>query len=121
MEWSFLFIFNSILLGVGLAMDAFSVSMANGLHEPCMKPSQMCCIAGTFGFFQAFMPMTGWICVHTIVQYFTAFEKFIPIFSINKLISDVSLAKFSCMLTSNFFPISSAKSVANFSKDDVCF
>lgn len=78
MEWSFLFIFNSILLGVGLAMDAFSVSMANGLHEPCMKPSQMCCIAGTFGFFQAFMPMTGWICVHTIVQYFTAFEKFIP-------------------------------------------
>ena len=33
MEWSFLFFFNSALLGVGLAMDAFSVSMANGLHD----------------------------------------------------------------------------------------
>ncbi len=34
MEWSFLFFLNSALLGVGLAMDAFSVSMANGLHDP---------------------------------------------------------------------------------------
>ena len=33
MEWSLVFFFNSILLGVGLAMDAFSV-LANGLHEP---------------------------------------------------------------------------------------
>lgn len=24
------------------------------------------------------MPMTGWICVHTVVQYFKAFEKWIP-------------------------------------------
>ncbi|MFR4560923.1 MAG: hypothetical protein ACLT5P_06685 [Flavonifractor plautii] len=37
MEWSFLFFFNSALLGVGLAMDAFSVSMANGLHDPQMS------------------------------------------------------------------------------------
>ena len=37
MEWSFLFFFNSALLGVGLAMDAFSVSMANGLHDPKMS------------------------------------------------------------------------------------
>jgi putative Mn2+ efflux pump MntP len=78
MEWSFLFVFNNILLGVGLAMDAFSVSLANGLHEPEMKGSRMCGIAGTFGAFQAIMPMAGWICVHTIVQYFRAFEKFIP-------------------------------------------
>ncbi len=34
MEWSFVFFLNSALLGVGLAMDAFSVSMANGLHDP---------------------------------------------------------------------------------------
>ena len=34
------FITNSILLGVGLAMDAFSVSLANGLNEPCMKKSK---------------------------------------------------------------------------------
>ena len=76
--WIFSFFFNSILLGVGLAMDAFSVSLANGLHEPKMSQKKMCGVAGVFGFFQALMPMIGWLCVHTIVQYFKAFEKFIP-------------------------------------------
>ena len=78
MDWSFRFFFNSILLGVGLAMDAFSVSLANGLNDPYMKKKKMCGIAGVFAVFQALMPMTGWICVHTIVQYFKEFEKFIP-------------------------------------------
>lgn len=78
MEWSLVFFLNSVLLGVGLAMDAFSVSMANGLNEPTMKKGRMCGIAGVFAGFQAFMPMTGWICVHSIVQYFKAFERFIP-------------------------------------------
>ena len=77
MEWNFLFFFNSVLLGVGLAMDAFSVSMANGLHDPKMSVRRMCIIAGTFGVFQAVMPMTGWICVHTIVELFSSFEMFI--------------------------------------------
>lgn len=78
MEWSFIFVFNSILLGVGLAMDAFSVSLANGLHENKMKAGRMSMIAGVYAFFQFLMPMVGWICVHTIVQTFKAFEKFIP-------------------------------------------
>ena len=71
-------IFNSILLGVGLAMDAFSVSLANGLNEPNMRTRKMCGVAGMFAFFQALMPMLGWICVHTIVKYFQSFEKLIP-------------------------------------------
>lgn len=78
MEWNLLFFFNSALLGVGLAMDAFSVSLANGLNEPKMKREKIYAIAGVFAFFQALMPMAGWICVHTVVQYFQAFEKFIP-------------------------------------------
>ena len=78
MEWNFLFFFNSVLLGVGLAMDAFSVSMANGLHDPKMSVRRMCIIAGAFGVFQAVMPMTGWVCVHTIVELFSSFEMFIP-------------------------------------------
>lgn len=78
MDWSVLFFFNSVLLGVGLAMDAFSVSLANGLNEPTMKKKKMCGIAGVFAFFQAVMPMIGWICVHTVIQYFKAFEKCIP-------------------------------------------
>lgn len=78
MNWGFMFFFNNVLLGIGLAMDAFSVSMANGLNEPKMKTRRMCMIAGVFAGFQALMPMTGWICVHTVVQYFRAFERWIP-------------------------------------------
>ena len=71
-------LFNSVLLGIGLAMDAFSVSLANGLNEPCMKKRKMFGIAGLFAFFQGLMPMIGWVCIHTIVQYFKSFEKLIP-------------------------------------------
>ena len=74
----FTFYFNSVLIGIGLAMDAFSVSMANGLNEPCMRRSKMLGIAGMFALFQALMPLIGWTCVHTLVEYFSAFEKFIP-------------------------------------------
>lgn len=66
------------MLGVGLAMDAFSVSLANGLNEPEMKSRKGLGIAGLFAFFQALMPMLGWVCVHTVLQHFKAFEKFIP-------------------------------------------
>ena len=78
MELGFSFFFNSILLGVGLAMDAFSVSMANGLHEPKMKRRRMCLIAGVFALFQFVMPMIGWFCVSTIAHAFKAFERYIP-------------------------------------------
>ena len=78
MSWNFTFFFNSLLLGVGLAMDAFSVSLANGLHEPQMRRRRMCGMAAVFAVFQALMPLIGWLCVHTIVQYFRSFEKLIP-------------------------------------------
>ena len=78
MEWSLLFFFNSALLGVGLAMDAFSVSMANGLHDPKMSRRRGVQVAGTFAVFQAAMPMLGWVCVHTIVELFSSFETLIP-------------------------------------------
>ena len=78
MEWNLVFFMNSILLGVGLAMDAFSVSLANGLHETEMRTAKMCGVAGIFGIFQGMMPMIGWICIHTVVQYFKSFEKMIP-------------------------------------------
>ena len=71
------FITSSILLGAGLAMDAFSVSLADGLAEPNMKRSRMSLIAGTFAFFQFFMPMLGWFCIHNLMTYFKTFERFI--------------------------------------------
>ena len=59
-------------------MDSFSLSVANGLHETDMKKGRMCLLAGIFAFFHFLMPLIGWICIHTIVEYFTDFQKFIP-------------------------------------------
>jgi len=73
-----LLVFNSILLGLGLAMDAFSVSLVNGMNEPRMSKSRMLQIAGTFAGFQFAMPMIGWICVKTIADTFREVQKFIP-------------------------------------------
>ena len=72
------FFIENFLLGVGLAMDAFSVSLVNGMSEPCMKKKKVITIALTFALFQAAMPLTGWLCVHTIVDKFEAFRPFIP-------------------------------------------
>ena len=78
MNWSLLFFANSVLLGVGLAMDAFSVSIVNALSEPDMKCGKRFLTAGVYAFFQFAMPMIGWLCVHTVAEKFTAFQKFIP-------------------------------------------
>lgn len=78
MKLSFAFFFNSILLGVGMAMDAFSVSLANGLNEPHMHKGKMARVAGVFAAFQTFMPMIGWVCVTTLMELFQAFEVLIP-------------------------------------------
>lgn len=76
--WNFLFFFNSALLGAGLAMDAFSVSLANGLAEPDMKRGKRLLVSGTFAFFQFAMPMIGWLCVKFAAEKFRLFEKAIP-------------------------------------------
>ena len=78
MTWSISFFITSVMLGVGLAMDAFSVSLANGLNDHNMKPTKMCGMAGIFSAFQFLMPLIGWICVHTVAQLFSSFEKLIP-------------------------------------------
>lgn len=78
MNLDIMFLFNSALLGIGLAMDAFSVSLANGLNETKMKKNKMLGVAGVFALFQALMPLIGWVCVHTVMQYFKSFEKLIP-------------------------------------------
>ncbi|MBQ9773043.1 MAG: manganese efflux pump [Clostridia bacterium] len=74
----FLFVLKSVAFGAALAMDAFSVSMANGLNEPSMKRRKILGIAAMFAFFQALMPMIGWICVHTVAEAFSAFNEMIP-------------------------------------------
>lgn len=78
MDWNILFFLNSALLGVGLAMDAFSVSIVSGLNESNMKKSKAMEIAGVFAFFQALMPMLGWMLVSFLAEKFTAFQIYIP-------------------------------------------
>ncbi len=76
--FDFIFFTENILLGVALAIDAFSVSLANGLNEPCMRMRKMCGIAGVFAFFQALMPFIGWVLIKTVLSYFDALQIFIP-------------------------------------------
>lgn len=78
MEWNFGFFLTSAMLGVGLAMDAFSISVAGGLQCPDIRPHQMAGRSGVFAFFQFAMPMVGWVCIHTVVERFRAFERWIP-------------------------------------------
>ena len=91
------FTLNSILLGIGLAMDAFSVSLANGLSEPMMKKDKVLMIAGTFALFQALMPLLGWFSVQKMVSLFSALKPLIPWVSLILLIfigSQMALAGF---------------------------
>ena len=82
---NFLFFLNSALFGIALAMDAFSVSIANGMNEPNIKVKKAFLISGIFAFFQALMPLIGWLCVHTVVEKFSVFEKFIPYIALGLL------------------------------------
>ena len=78
MSLSAAFFLNSVLFGVGLAMDAFSVSVANAIADPAMSHGRRLRIAGCFALFQILMPLLGWFCVRTVAESFTAFQKFIP-------------------------------------------
>ena len=68
----------AVLLGAALAMDAFSVSVANGLADGGIKAKKVAAIAGTFATFQFVMPMLGWLLVHTAIDYLNWFEKLVP-------------------------------------------
>lgn len=77
MNW-FSLILSSLLLGIGLAMDAFSVSLANGLGDPKMKLKKALGIASVFAVFQAIMPLIGWVAISGFTAIFNKFEPFIP-------------------------------------------
>ncbi len=78
MQSGWMLITESALLGFGLAMDAFSVSLVNGMREPEMPGRRIIRISGVFGGFQMLMPMIGWICVRTILDLFRSLQAMIP-------------------------------------------
>lgn len=72
----------SLILGVGLAMDACAVSMTNGLNEPKMSFGKASFVAFAYGFFQALMPMIGWTGVTLFEEVITALTKIVPYVSL---------------------------------------
>jgi len=77
-SFSFAFFANALLLGVALAMDAFSVSLVNGLNAPDMPFEHMALIAATFSLFQFLMPLVGWLCVRAVSEAFQAVQRALP-------------------------------------------
>lgn len=73
-----IWILTAIGLGAGLAMDAYAVSMSNGLAEPKMKLGKIFTIAGFFGVFQIIMPIFGYLAVTVLSA--TLGENFTRIF-----------------------------------------
>lgn len=53
-------ILDLFILAVGLSMDAFAVSVCNGLSLGKIKPKHMCIAGAWFGGFQALMPLIGY-------------------------------------------------------------
>lgn len=72
-------IIRSLFLGIGLAMDATCVAMTNGLNYPKIKKSQVILIAFMFGFFQALMPLIGYLLG---VSFSSFLSKFTPIIAL---------------------------------------
>lgn len=62
------FFIRNILLGVGLAMDACAVSMANGFKEPLMSGRKAALVALSFGLFQALMPLIGYLAGSSLLS-----------------------------------------------------
>ena len=73
-----IFIIASILLGVGLAMDAFAISIANGISRPDAKCRYVMKVTAVYAFFQFAMPMIGWVMVHEAAKALGAFNKLVP-------------------------------------------
>lgn len=68
----------SLGLGVGLAADAFSVSLTNGLSEPCGTKRRAAVIAAVYALFQMAMPLLGWFLVSNMAKQFEVLNRFIP-------------------------------------------
>ena len=66
-----------LLIGVGLAMDAFAVALCKGLSMPRMDKKQALIIGLFFGGFQAIMPFIGWLLGIQFEQYIVSFDHWV--------------------------------------------
>lgn len=66
-----------LAIALGLAMDSFSVSIANGLASKIFKISQALTIAVFFGFFQGIMPVFGWYAGESVADFISAYDHWV--------------------------------------------
>ena len=66
-----------LLLGIGLSMDAFAVSICKGLSTKQLQVKHYLIIGAWFGGFQALMPTIGYFLGSTFEQYITAFDHWV--------------------------------------------
>ena len=69
--------FTLLLMGVGLSMDAFAVSICKGLSMRKVNKKQCLVIGLFFGGFQALMPFIGWVLGSQFEQYITSIDHWI--------------------------------------------
>ena len=69
--------FEIFMIGVGLSMDAFAVSICKGLNMRKLEKMQTLVIALFFGGFQALMPFIGWLLGKQFESYITSFDHWI--------------------------------------------
>lgn len=70
-------IFQTVLIGLALAMDAFAVSVCMSAASDRLRLKNMLVIAGFFGGFQALMPYVGWQAGVLASSYISSFDHWI--------------------------------------------
>lgn len=70
-------IFELLLIGIGLSMDAFAVSVCKGLSVQRLRPAHYLLTGAWFGGFQALMPSLGYLLGSTFEQYIVSFDHWI--------------------------------------------
>lgn len=65
------------ILGVGLSMDAFAVSICKGLRLRQVRWRHVLLIAGAFGGAQALMPLLGWVLGTQFARYIDTFDHWV--------------------------------------------
>lgn len=71
----------ALLLAIGLAMDAFGISITHGFKDPNIGYKKIFLIATIFGFFQGLMPLIGWAIVYgfsSIKEFSYIFNQIVP-------------------------------------------
>ena len=68
------------LIAVGLAMDSFSASIASGIYVKSPRMGDALKVGGFFGFFQAFMPLIGWLGALTLLDVISNLDHWIAFF-----------------------------------------